>query len=316
MPPGNYSVQTESQRLMKDRIAQDIRMQSMQMMQFRNLTRPEPGFGKQAGQVIEIEKWHKIPKATSPLNEQRTIPINKGSNSFEQITVEEYGNATQHTQKLETLAQYQANENFKQLIAINQMESMDDIAGQAFQTSDVFYVTTSATAGNMDRDGTVTGVATNSVTAAHIRDIVKNMRNDRVPFWDGRRYFCVGHIFFIAQLLEDTQVGGFVDIHKYDTPEVLISGEVGQYYSVRFLEENNVLASEVPGGNSVVGEAVFFGDDAVGEGLADPEHPVFEEHDFGRFKASGWYGLTGFKKIWTNTTDGEYRIVRFWSAAS
>jgi hypothetical protein len=86
-------------------------------------------------------------------------------------------------------------------------------------------------------------------------------------------------------------------------------GEVGTYYKCRFVEETNFL-SNVLGSGSVYGEAVFFGDDAVREGIAVPEEIRIDiPKDFGRDQATAWYSLLGFQKVWDYSTDGETRII-------
>ncbi len=187
-------------------------------------------------------------------------------------------------------------------------ETMDKIAGTEYTNSDVFYTPTAAAAGTLDKDGTVSTASGASLDSGHIRDIIDNMKNDHVPKWDGSNYLAVLHVFTMGRVFADTASGSIVDLHKYDMPEQLIRGEMGAYYGCRFVEENNVFDGTI-GGSTDVGDGVFLGFDPVVEALADPEHTVFESNDFGRFNAIAWNAITGFKKVWTNADDSEYRIV-------
>jgi hypothetical protein len=91
-------------------------------------------------------------------------------------------------------------------------------------------------------------------------------------------------------------------------PQNIINGELGMYYGTRLVEENNVFSGTI-GGSSFAGDGVVLGFDALAEALAMPEYSSFEESDHGRFHSIAWFALTAFKKVWTNSTDGEYRIV-------
>jgi len=89
----------------------------------------------------------------------------------------------------------------------------------------------------------------------------------------------------------------------------LAAGEVGTYYETRFVRENNVL-SNVLGTGSVFDEAVFFGNDAVREGVATLEEIRIKlATDYGRDQGIAWYALLGFQKVWDFSSDGETRII-------
>lgn len=313
MASGQYTVLSDQDRLMKESIDSDIRMQSMNMSQFRTIGRTIPSFGKNKGSTVEIEKWQKLTKATGELSELRSLPIQRNSINSVDVTVKEYGNGVGSTHRARTLSEYSVDEQLKKLLAMNQTESMDQIAGTEFQTSDVFYTPTSASAGTLDKDGTVSTGAGASLTSAHIRDIVTNMKNDNVPRWDGKNYLAVLNVFTMERVFEDTAAGSVVDLHKYEQPQAMLAGELGQYFGCRMVEENNVLSNKIGGHADHIGEGIFIGFDPVVEALVEPEHFEIEEFDFGRFHSVAWLALTGFKKVWTNSTDGEYRLVRIHS---
>jgi hypothetical protein len=77
----------------------------------------------------------------------------------------------------------------------------------------------------------------------------------------------------------------------------------------RFVEETNFL-SNADGSNGLYGEAVFFGADAVREGVAIPEEiRVGIPADYGRDQGIAWYALLGFQQVWDFSSDGETRII-------
>jgi len=302
MPQGAISYLNESDRLAKIKMDSDIRFQAGNMMQFRNLAKPIKAFGRNKGSVVEIEKYQKLTTATSTISELQSLPMQKP-------TVNEYGNGVSYTKKSQTLAEYSVDETLKKILAMNVAESMDKVAGTEFQNADVFYTPTSATAGTLDKDGTVSTNAGASIGAAHIRDIIRNLKTDNVPKWDGNSYLAVLSAFAMAKLFEDTQTGGIIDLHKYDRPENLINGEIGSYFGMRFVEENNVLSNTI-GGSAHNGEGIVLGFEPVVEALVEPEATMVESWDFDRFTGIAWNALTGFKKVWTNSTDSEYHMVR------
>ena len=312
MPQGAISFLNESDRLAKIKMDSDIRFQAGNMMQFRNLAKPIKAFGRNKGSVVEIEKYQKLTKATSTISELQSLPMQKPNVGFVQATIAEYGNGVSYTKKSQTLAEYSVDETLKKILAMNVAESMDQVAGTEFQNADVFYTPTSSSAGTLDKDGTVSTGASASITAAHIRDIIRNLKTDNVPKWDGNSYLAVLSAFAMSKLFEDTATGGIVDLHKYDQPENLINGEIGSYFGMRFVEENNVLSNTI-GGSAHNGEGIICGFEPVVEALVEPESTMAESWDFNRFTGIAWNALTGFKKVWTNSTDSEYHLVRIHS---
>jgi N4-gp56 family major capsid protein len=312
MPQGAISFLNESDRLAKLKMDSDIRFQAGNMMQFRNLAKPIRAFGKHKGSTVEIEKYQKLSKATSTISELQSLPMNKPNVGFVQATVAEYGNGVSYTKKSQTLAEYSVDETLKKILAMNVAESMDQVAGTEFQNADVFYTPTGVAAGTLDKDGTVSTGAGASLGAFHIRDIIKNLKSDNVPKFDGNSYLAVLSAFAMSKLFEDSQTGGIIDIHKYNLPETLINGELGSYFGMRMVEENNVLSNTI-GGSAHNGEGVILGFEPVVEALVEPESTMVESWDFNRFTGIAWNALTGFKKVWTNSTDGEYHMLRIHS---
>ena len=62
------------------------------------------------------------------------------------------------------------------------------------------------------------------------------------------------------------------------------------------------------------GEAIFFGADAVREGIAIPEEIRIDlPKDFGRDQGIAWYYLGGYVKTWDYSTDSEEHIIHLTS---
>lgn len=83
------------------------------------------------------------------------------------------------------------------------------------------------------------------------------------------------------------------------------------------MEVNNTNSlSATLGTGSVLGEAVFFGDDPVAMAtVIDPELRAKESGDYGRSKGVAWYGVYGFDQIWYDSANaGEARVVHVTSS--
>jgi N4-gp56 family major capsid protein len=309
MASGIISYLSDVNRLAKTKIDSDIRIVSQALTQFRSLAKPIKSFGAHKGQAVEIEKFSKLAKASTPISELATMPMQRPSINFTTVTVLEYGSGVPYTTKAMTIAEYAVDESLKKLIAMNVAESMDTVAGASFTGADVFYTPKAGNAGVFDKtSGVISQTATANLTSYDLRTIVKNMKKDNVPRWDGNRYLGVFSPFAIEQLFEDTTSGSIVDIHKYDMPEVLINGELGMYFGLRLVEETNVLSNTL-GGTSYMGSGVIMGFEPVVEAIATPEHILVESWNFGRFTGIAWRTFTGFQRVWTNNTDGEYHLV-------
>ncbi len=61
------NVISDSARLMKTKLDSDVRTASMNMLQFRSLSRPVASFGKNKGNTVEIEKYGKLTVSTLQL---------------------------------------------------------------------------------------------------------------------------------------------------------------------------------------------------------------------------------------------------------
>jgi hypothetical protein len=105
--------------------------------------------------------------------------------------------------------------------------------------------------------------------------------------------------------------------HKYTDPQAKYNNEIGKIENIRHLETNHANALGKKGTNSVLGEGVVFGQDAVAMAeVLTPEirAQVNVGHDFGRSNAAAWYGILEFGIIWDTANAGEARIVHVTSS--
>jgi N4-gp56 family major capsid protein len=315
---GTLSYQDYKDNIAKTMLSDQVRMVNMTSTAFRVTAKLEPKFGAHKGQTVAIEKWQKLTQNTSTISEYAELPLKKPTINEVTVTMNEYGNGVAYTEKAKTVAEYMIDSEIRRLIEINSTESMDAVVGAVAQTSDVFYTPTGTTSsgGTFDKDGTVTETATRDLRAFDFLDIAAQLRADNISKYDGQYYLAICNPFAMRALFNDPSdaVGASnIEILKWADPQANLKGELGMGYGFRFIEETNVLSSGI-GGTAYNGECIILGDDAICEAMAIPETVETESHNFGRFLAIAWRTLTGFSKVWTNSTDGQYAIVRIHDA--
>jgi N4-gp56 family major capsid protein len=98
--------------------------------------------------------------------------------------------------------------------------------------------------------------------------------------------------------------------HKYTDPQAKYNAEVGRIENIRFIETNHSTALSKIGLNSVCGEGVVFGEDAVAMAeVLTPELRAAIPADYGRSKGVAWYGILEFGIVWTTANAGEARVL-------
>ena len=311
---GTLSYQDYKDNIAKTMLSDKVRMVHIASTTFRGTARLEPKFGAHKGQAVAIEKWEKLAQQTATVGEFAELPLKKPTINEVSVTLNEYGNGVAYTEKAKTIAEYMIDEQIRRLIEINTTESMDTVVGVVAQTSDVFYTPTgtATSTGTFDKDGTVSTTATRDLRAFDFFEIAANLRADNISKYDGQYYLAVCNPFAMRALFNDsdsTTGAANIEILKWANPEANLKGELGMGYGFRFVEETNVLSSGI-GGTTYNGECIIMADDAICEAMALPETVETETHNFGRFLAIAWRTLTGFAKVWTNSTDGQYALVR------
>ena len=311
---GTLSYQDYKDNVAKTMLSDKVRMVNIASTTFRATTRLEPKFGAHKGQAVAIERWEKLGQNTATINEFAELPLKAPIINEVTVTLNEYGNGVAYTEKAKTIAEYMIDEQIRRLIEINSTESMDSVVGTVAQTSDVFYTPTGTTTsgGTFDKDGTISTAAARDLRAFDFLEIAANLRSDNISKYDGQSYLAIVNPFAMRALFNDsdeTTGSANIEILKWANPEANLKGEMGMGYGFRFVEETNVLSATI-GGSSYNGECIIMGDDAICEAMALPETVETELHNFGRFLAIAWRTLTGFAKVGTNSTDGQYALVR------
>lgn len=289
-------------------LSKQIRHAAQPMMKFRQFVDAEGAAGKNRGDKVLFNKITNISTAGGTLSETATIPKRNYTIVQGSLSVTEYGNAIPFTLKAQTLADVGVPDIVKTVLRNDMAKVLDSAAAAEFKTSDYKCAVVNTATTTFSTSGTASATATGNMSDKNVRDVIDKLKTLNVPKYDGGNYICIASTNSIRGLYDFFEAKA-----SQTTMKPLYNGEVGEYYGCRFVEETNILKNTL-GTGSIYGEAVFFGGDAVREGIVIPEDIRIDlPKDFGRDQAIAWYYLGGFKCVWTYAADTEIRIIHLTS---
>lgn len=296
-------------------MSEQLRYAAIAETKFMQFVTPEPGYGKKRGESVTITRISNLAVPTSGvLNENISIPEDVLTLTTVSITVVEWGRSVPYTSLSTDLSEYNM-ENIVQRKLKDQMKLvLDNAAAAAFKTGLIKAEMTGVASINIDTAGTPTQVAAANLNLFGIESIRDYMYSTLlVPPFEGDDYICLVSTKAKRGVMNDP---AWEPWHRYTDPEAKYNSEIGRMENIRFVEINNTGAlSASPGTQSVQGEAVFFGADAVAMAIAeDPELRARIPTDYGRSRGVAWYGILQFGLVWTTANAGEARVVHLTSA--
>ena len=298
-----------------------LQFSAQPLSRFRQFTEVKSAFGKSAGETF---RWERVANVSTPggrLVETNTMHqteqvITKGT-----MAIYEYGNSIPFTKKLELLSMFDVEEMIKKGLLNDYRNCMDGLVEREMNKTYLNYVGTTSTGYTLTTDSSLAAVNTSSLNKYHVKNIIDELVKRNIPPWDGEDYICIGSIEAIRNILDDLEA---YKVYTNDGYKNVLNGEVGRYYGCRFIGDNYATrytygettrtstAKSWSGGYSK--DAYFFGQGAVAEAVAEPEHVIPKEvTDYQRSKGLAWYFVGGFKIIWEDQANS--RIVK-WASAS
>lgn len=305
-PTGTYKSHAMSTQLRQAAIAET---------KFMQFVTPEPGYGKNAGESITITRVSNLAVPTNGrITENQRIPEDDLVITTVAITVSEWGRSVPYTSLAKDLSKFDL-ENIIQRTLKDQMKlTLDNAAAAAFKTGKIKAVADGVASLQIATNGTAPAQAVSNLNTYHVEQIRDYMFSTlNVPAYEGDDYICLVSTKGKRGIMSDP---GWEPWHRYTDPEAKYNSEIGRFESCRFIEINHLGAlSGSIGLNGAVGEAVFFGADAVAIVSAeDPELRAAIPQDFGRSRSVAWYGILEFGQIWADSANpGEARVVHFTS---
>lgn len=294
-------------------LSSKLRMASIKEAKFMQFVKPEEGYGKKKGESVTITRVSNVSVPTSDvLDELNRVPEDTLSLSTQSISVSERGRAIPYTKLSVDLAHFDLANAIQKKLKDQLKLRMDIAASAAFKLGKILAVPTGIAETTFETDGAVSNAAASNLNMYHVESIRDYMFStlNIAPYMDDD-YVCIMITQAKRGLMRDP---AWVDWKKYTDPSAKFNGEIGRIENIRFVETNHTSAlSSSLGTGSVLGEAVFFGEDPVSMAVAEDPHLIAEENvgsDFGRSKSVAWYGIYGFGQIWSDSANaGEARVV-------
>ena len=276
---------------------QYVRMALRSMPMFRSIADTKPVSQTHPGSSVVFQIHQDLADATTPLNEVNDpTGVSLGNTNTVTVTLNEYGNHTVVTKRLQEFALDSAlDTNVANIIAENQRNSVDAIVRAVLDgsTNKIKEISTVGPPASVDLV-TGAGTANSTVKARDFRYAVAKLRGASVPTFDGVNYVAMIHPDVSHDLRVESGAAVWRDAHTYTNAAALYAGEIGTFEGVRFVENPRCTKAAGVYNSYVVGRealaeavAVEFGIVVDGK-IVDP---------YNRKLALGWYGIAGWNRF-------------------
>jgi len=280
------------------------------------------------GSSVVFQIYNDMAAVTAPLTET-TDPdaVAIGNTTPITVTLNEYGNASLATRKLELFSLSDVDPAIADIIAFNMADSLDTVALRQLNFGS--NVIAEPTGGSTVPVSTYAGSYTNGTSQALVqntstiksRDIrlaVAKLRTNKVVPRQGEYYWCGIHPEVSHDLRAETGSGGWRDDHKYSETgsSEFWPGTIGTYEGAMFVESprlfNAADGSGASGASGTFGNSDYVygtggarvfrtlvaGKQALAEAVAEEPHVIFGPivDKLMRFRPIGWYGVLGFAR--------------------
>lgn len=264
--------------------------------------------GKNKGETFLFDKYGNIDTQGGTLTETATVPRH-GFRVYQGTgTLYEWGNSVPWTRKYESLSQIEQRAPVRRVLANDLAKVLNTAVENKFDACKIRYNATSSTTGTFHTDGTDTETQTSAFNRYHAKTIYDYLWNtlNAPPYFMGSENY--------GGILSQNAARGIFDdcetVQMYT--KFPMAGEIGRYSELRFVKCNHGLSNAI-GASSAYGEAYFFGNNTVMEGLAvSPIVIPKEVTDFQRSRGLAWYAILGYQIYWASDPDNT--IVKMGSA--
>jgi len=282
-------------------LSADIRREAIADALFMKFARAEPGFGRGKGQSMTITRIMQLPLAAK-VKEVERLPTGRPAISTKAVTVSPWGFKCELTEFEQHLTHFDIQNQFQKMLRDQMSLTMDKMVADAMKLTLIKHIPTSVAAGVFDTDGTPSTQATANLTVAHLREIFDYLQGTlKAPKYRGGRYVGILSTKAARGLKTDPE---YKDWQAPTTAEPFLTGRLKDVEGFALFETNhyNALSNGV-GASSILGEAIFFGDDFVF--LVETQTPELRAgipEDLGRFREVGWVGEIDAGLVWDIAT--------------
>lgn len=311
---------TQSGFLTSGKLNKEFQTQAQPLTRFRQFVSIKNALGKNAGETVNWLQVSNVNAYGGKLVETNTMHETNQTLTWGTLSVTEYGNSIPFTYKIETLSEFDIKQIIKDGLLDDAVKCMDGEIEREYNGTPLRYVGTAATAGVVTTNGTATATNSSALTSTHVRKMRLELEKRNVPTWNGE-YVCIASLEAMEGLENAMET-----VNQYTEAGYtkILNGEVGRLNGVRFVKDafatrftyNSTLrtATAKSWTNGLALDAYMFGKPTVMEALTVPEEIRMKVvTDYGRSKGLAWYGLFGWKLMWSAAADA--RIIKFDSAA-
>lgn len=279
---------------------------------FRQFSAIKNAVGKNKGETFHWNVYSKVATRGTTLVETSVMPVTNFTVTQGTMTIAEMGNSVPYSGKLDNLSEHPIKEIINNVMKEDAKECFDYAAHDGFNSTPLRVAPTGGTSTSLvtlTTNGTCTTTNNVALGKDHIKAIVDEMKERKIPVYEGNDYASIARPATYRQLKNDLE-----PVHTYTEAgfQKILAGEIGRFEGMRFFEQTNVENSGFSSGKSNF--AFFFGADTVAEGIAVPEEIRGKiSVDYGRDKGVAWYYLGGFALQHGSATQA--RILKWDSAA-
>ena len=277
------------------------------------------------GSSVAFQIYTDLSQATTPLSEDiDPDAVALGNTTTISVALNEYGNASLATRKLELFSLSDVDPAIADIIAFNMADSLDQVALQTLvggpnaiaEVSGALVSTYGGTYTNGTTQATVRN--TDTIKSRDIRFAVAKLRANKAVPRQGEYYWCGIHPEVSHDLRAETGSGGWRDDHKYSETGAaeFWPGTIGTYEGAMFVESPRLFsAADGTGATGATGtfgtssyvygtggvrvfRTLVAGKQALAEAVAEEPHVIFGPvvDKLMRFRPIGWYGVLGWNR--------------------
>lgn len=281
-------------------LSSKIREQAAADALFARFVSPETGYGKKRGGSITITRIQQLPLANR-VSELDRLPTGRPAMDTKTVVPSEWGFRCEMTEFEENLTHFDLRNRFQRMLRDQMRLTTDKMIADVMKLSPVKF-TPHQTGGvddsAFDTDGTPSVTANRNMGVTHLRQIHDYMRSTlKAPAFRNGQYVGILSTKAARGIKNDPE---YKDWLAPTTAEPFTKGMLKSIEGFDLYETNHTDALlETLGTASVLGEAVFFGDDqAFLAVVQDPELRAGVPQDLGRFRDVGWVGTLDAGLTW------------------
>jgi len=244
------------------------------------------------GTTLKFAVYDNLTAATTALTETSDVtPVALGNPSQVTVTVTEYGNAVEQTEKVNLAAFSDIDTMIGDAIAYNAADTLDKLVATALTGGTVVKY-----GGSRTSTGTLT--ASDVLSTTMLRKAQTALLEANAQPRVGDLYTLFIHPRQAFDLRAETGSGGFVDIHKYTTENVgnLLTGTIGVLEGFQVVQTTRVPSAAEGASSATVYKAVAVGKEALLEAnVYDVQTVIAPQIDILRRKSAlGWKYFGGW----------------------